>query len=54
MTGQIPLVINWLGLQLAGVRGMADTDWTLDDIPWDRFDTDKVDPDQEIILRAAA
>ena len=34
--------------------GMADAHWTLDDIPWDRFEADKVDPDQEKIIRAAA
>jgi hypothetical protein len=28
--------------------------WTLDDIPWDRFDRSKVDPDQEKLARAAA
>ena len=33
---------------------MADLHWTLDDIPWDRFDAAKVDPDQEKIIRAAA
>ncbi len=33
---------------------MADAHWTLDDIPWDRFDPDKVDPDQAKIIRAAA
>ena len=33
---------------------MADGHWTLDDIPWDRFEADKVDPDQEKIIRAAA
>ena len=33
---------------------MAYKHWTLDDIPWDRFDRSKVDPDQERIARAAA
>ncbi len=33
---------------------MAELHWTLDDIPWDRFEADKVDPDQEKIIRAAA
>ncbi len=33
---------------------MAESHWTLDDIPWDRFEADKVDPDQEKIIRAAA
>lgn len=33
---------------------MADAHWTLDDIPWDRFEPDRVDPDQEKIIRAAA
>ena len=28
--------------------------WTLDDIPWDRFDKTKVDRDQELLARAAA
>ena len=28
--------------------------WTLDDIPWDRFDPAKVDPDQLKIVKAAA
>lgn len=28
--------------------------WTLDDIPWDRFDRTKVDPDQALLARAAA
>ncbi len=33
---------------------MAYKHWTLDDLPWDRFERDKVDPDQEKIIRAAA
>lgn len=33
---------------------MAYRHWTLDDIPWDRFDRSKVDPDQEKVVRAAA
>lgn len=33
---------------------MAYGHWTLDDIPWERFDRAKVDPDQEKIVRAAA
>jgi hypothetical protein len=33
---------------------MAYRHWTLDDIPWDRFDPALVDPDQEKIARAAA
>src|ERR1700751_4948317 len=28
--------------------------WTLDDIPWDRFDRDKLDPDVVRIVKAAA
>ncbi len=52
--GQNSLAFNCLGLRAAGVRSMADTHWTLDDIPWDRFEADKVDPDQEKIIRSEA
>jgi rubrerythrin len=33
---------------------MAGKHWTLDDIPWDRFDPDKVDPDILKIAKAAS
>lgn len=33
---------------------MARSHWTLDDIPWDRFDPSKVDPDLVGIIKAAA
>lgn len=33
---------------------MAYRHWTLDDIPWDRFDGSKLDPDQVRIIKAAA
>lgn len=33
---------------------MANKHWTLDDIPWDRLDRSKVDPDQLKIIKAAA
>ncbi len=33
---------------------MAYKHWTLDDIPWDRFDRTKVDPDQVKVVKAAA
>lgn len=33
---------------------MADQHWTLDDIPWDRFDPGKVDPDILKLVKAAS
>ncbi len=33
---------------------MADKHWTLDDIPWDRFDPGKVDPDILKLVKAAS
>ena len=33
---------------------MAEKHWTLDDIPWDRFDPSKVDPEHLKIIKAAS
>jgi rubrerythrin len=40
--------------QNAALSDMAKKHWTLDDLPWDRFDPSKVDPDVAQLVRAAA
>ncbi len=38
----------------AGEGTMAERHWTLEDIPWDRFDPSKVDPDLLRLAKAAS
>lgn len=48
----MPVLVYKGGIRLPGRGGMGS--WTLDDIPWDRFDAAKVDAELLRIVKAAA